>query len=576
MAILRAEREKLSYNALLAARQSWDAWPHVSSPCQTEQAAVWLHDEEGRQQTTDFISLSPQQQAVLQLLVLTQEQERKCLVKLVHGVSLEDLQGPNPTLPCTEQGGSQNLTVLNNGCIKRLRQIHASLQTHNETHTPQEETNSPALQPDVQAHICRSAAWSQHKLRDCSLILLTQLLVLQEIQASTLLPPLVSKCGQNLQVLRDEYESKLRARCNTNLFHLLISGDPLSSSSMLIPNSNLVHSSNEEKKDQSCSTGGVQAPNITAGSSQFFSVAEMSRRGNAADGAVLEEMPYLEILCPSDATNKSLKAEGGPQEKEQGSLQSYEKQGSLIALAWSKPSENDTDCDAEAAGGGTGQSQDNESSLRTQVQLSDISSTGEYTQRGETSTESHDGDEEVKLTLIQADSKGHHGAQSAEKQRSTRGQYDSGLADSEAMIKERDKESTMTDEVQMRDPFSAMERERTMRSLVDMQRKVEQRQLRDRERQLLRVQERLLIVQNRKAEEDVLGLKHTDRLRHVTQDLPQEDKNQQKTVVRERLEQLRRERSYVMQSKRDRNTAGFKELLGPVGLHSRETEDKAE
>lgn len=32
-----------------------------------------------------------------------------------------------------------------------------------------------------------------------------------------------------------------------------------------------------------------------------------------------------------------------------------------------------------------------------------------------------------------------------------------------------------------------MEREKTMRSLVDMQRKVEQRQQRDRQRQLLRV-----------------------------------------------------------------------------------------
>lgn len=93
---------------------------------------------------------------------------------------------------------------------------------------------------------------------------------------------------------------------------------------------------------------------------------------------------------------------------------------------------------------------------------------------------------------------------------------------------------------------------------------------------LFQVQERLSIIQNRKAEEDLLGLKHTDRLRHLTQDLPQvqccmlregfhlafvlspltvvfqEDKNQQKTVVRERLEQLRRERSYAMQSKRDR------------------------
>ncbi|KAM9351620.1 uncharacterized protein ABDE67_006484 [Symphorus nematophorus] len=134
-----------------------------------------------------------------------------------------------------------------------------------------------------------------------------------------------------------------------------------------------------------------------------------------------------------------------------------------------------------------------------------------------------------------------------------------------------ERESTL-----MREPVSAMERERTMRNLVDMQRKVEQRQQRDRERQLLRVQERLSIIQNRKAEEDLLGLKHTDRLRHLTQDLPQEDRNQQKTVVRERLEQLRRERSYVMQSKRDRNTAGFKELLGPVALHGKETDDGAD
>lgn len=38
---------------------------------------------------------------------------------------------------------------------------------------------------------------------------------------------------------------------------------------------------------------------------------------------------------------------------------------------------------------------------------------------------------------------------------------------------------------------------------------------------VFQVQERLSIIQNRKAEEDLLGLKHTDRLRHLTQDLPQ-------------------------------------------------------
>lgn len=43
---------------------------------------------------------------------------------------------------------------------------------------------------------------------------------------------------------------------------------------------------------------------------------------------------------------------------------------------------------------------------------------------------------------------------------------------------------------QVREPVSTLERERTMRSLVDMQKKVEQRQQRDRERQLLRVRQR--------------------------------------------------------------------------------------
>ena len=94
-----------------------------------------------------------------------------------------------------------------------------------------------------------------------------------------------------------------------------------------------------------------------------------------------------------------------------------------------------------------------------------------------------------------------------------------------------------------------MEREKTMRSLVDMQRKVEEKQQRDRDRQLLRVrrkkqwsivlgpcwsalltfllflllkvQERLSIVQNKKAEEDLLGLKQKEALEHLTHNLPQ-------------------------------------------------------
>lgn len=135
---------------------------------------------------------------------------------------------------------------------------------------------------------------------------------------------------------------------------------------------------------------------------------------------IIEVLPYLEILCVSDATSntpQSLAAEGGAQVEDKGSgtksPQSYEKQGSLITLAWSKPPEDNTDYEAEAAG----QSQDVESCLKMQIQPSDISSTGEHTQFEETSGERDR--EGLKPTLVQSDSTGHPEAQSAEQQCST-------------------------------------------------------------------------------------------------------------------------------------------------------------
>lgn len=120
---------------------------------------------------------------------------------------------------------------------------------------------------------------------------------------------------------------------------------------------------------------------------------------------IIEVLPYLEILCISDATSntpQSLAAEGGAQVEDGGSgtksPQSYEKQGSLITLAWSKPPEDDRD-------------------LKTQIQPSDINSTGEHTQFEETSGERDR--EGLKPTLVQSDSTGHPEAQSAEQQCST-------------------------------------------------------------------------------------------------------------------------------------------------------------
>lgn len=64
----------------------------------------------------------------------------------------------------------------------------------------------------------------------------------------------------------------------------------------------------------------------------------------------MEDLPYLEIARGSEATGDELPSpshEGGAQREGGDGL---EKQGSLIALAWSKPTEEETvETDREAA-----------------------------------------------------------------------------------------------------------------------------------------------------------------------------------------------------------------------------------
>ncbi|XP_037306371.2 uncharacterized protein LOC119195510 isoform X2 [Pungitius pungitius] len=686
LATLRAQREEMSYSALLAARQSWETWPHIKGPCRAEQAALWLHSEERKK---DFISVSPQQ-AVLQLLVLTQEQERKHLVKLANGISIEDLEEPGSTLPLKEDSHQQD--ALRNGCIKRLGELRADLLMRNNTQTTLEQTHcQPQLQPNTSS---QPTGWCQHHLEDCSLLLLTHLMEFQDVQASALLPALMDKSAQCVQALREAYESELQAPCYTNLLQL-ISNAPFTSGSVLPHYTDLTEKSKDEQitalsfcsgavDDHHSSGEPAEAPmgdpegelNVTraaertdkedickgAASRGKPGPNPCSRNYNMPPpqplqdrGAVTEDLPYLEILRVSDATRQSLDAgRETHDEREVGSAtklpRSYEKQGSLITLAWSKPAEDDT----EGGEGAAGESKE--------VQPKDRSSTAEHT-TWEGTTGVRDG-EEMKPSPLHSDSTRHPVAHSAEQQCSTGGQralaeqpemgepkcilqtralvaetlqaaeahclvdppeierdggdicselmkrtanvdrevlevercptaaeselwdmrgpetpypedqkYTQAAFDSSPPRREATRDPTLMERERAREPVSEMEREITMRNLVDTQRKVEQRQQRDKERQLLRVQERLSIMQNRIAEEGLLGLKHIDRLRHLTKDLPQEDKNQQKTVVRERLDQLRRERSYVMQSKRERNTAGFKELLGPVALNSNETDE---
>lgn len=82
--------------------------------------------------------------------------------------------------------------ALRNACIKRLRQIYTGLQTSNDTQTPLKQTDHQP-QPHISS---QTAVRYKHQLEQCSLLLLTHLMELQEVQATTLLPALKDEVSQ--------------------------------------------------------------------------------------------------------------------------------------------------------------------------------------------------------------------------------------------------------------------------------------------------------------------------------------------------------------------------------------------
>ncbi|XP_058883309.1 uncharacterized protein LOC131737543 [Acipenser ruthenus] len=253
-----------------------------------------------------------------------------------------------------------------------------------------------------------------------------------------------------------------------------------------------------------------------------------------------EEVPYLEVLCAADSNKGQNRLDEvcieGEVEKNEDNT-SYEKQGSLIAVAWSKQTEATTEMEKTTL--------EHETEDTKETETNELPIEEKQEQPAPESRNLSDSDF-IKGGLQVED------------------------AQEMAINKAGSFEPAGTSGVQRERSIvhiSEMEREETMRSLVDLQRKAESKRQRDKERQMLRVQERLSILRNRKSDEDLLGNKQGDGLKHLTENLKKEDKSRQKTLVRQKLEQVRRERTHIMQSKRDRNTAGFKELLDPV-VHS--------
>ncbi|XP_061772801.1 uncharacterized protein LOC133562964 [Nerophis ophidion] len=512
LATLKAEREETCNAAYLVAQQCWDMWPQVYSPCREEQAASLLHSPDVEEHLRDC-QLS--QQTFLQLLVLSQEQTRKQLVHLLHGVTLEDVQKPAPTKSPKAD------------CVKRLQQIR---------HTCERSSEIKKALSDI----CGTPTeWSQDQLEQVSLRLLTHVLELQEKQTSSLLQDLMNKGEQHLQGLQEEYESKLREDQHGNLLQL-ISTEASSTTSD-------THWIQEQVPDQGTCSGPAENQNLTAGSPRSLTTTSSHADGGQTEGVpnkqavcagcglTLGGPPYLEVSCVAAEVDE----EAEDEEESQTKKQKDEEEDALDTLTRSSQPEDHV--------------RPEEDSVNVQTETLEGQSTAGKPEM-----------EKLRSCLSPIPHsvlEPRHPGPAMSSQIVQKGEMKKHCSKAE-------RKTGRSSPAQDRPLVSSLEREKTVRKLVDVHRRAERKRQRDRERHHLRVQERLSIIQSRKAEDQVFERRHRDSMRHLTKELSQEDKSQQKTLVREKLEQLRRERSFIMQSRRNKNAAGLKELLEPVQVHS--------
>ncbi|XP_078804942.1 uncharacterized protein LOC144992455 isoform X2 [Oryzias latipes] len=577
LATLKARRENMSYSCLLAAQQSWETWPKMRSPCIAEQVALWLDDEEEEEQGEKEDLKTLQQKAALQLLVLSQEQERKRLIRIIHEICQEESQGSDCKVLSKGTSDSEQVN-LRDECLKGLKQIHAQLQTLSGVQGQQ-----PSFRP-----------------QDCAPPMLIHLIELQEVQALILLEALAEKNLNCIYALRDKYIDEIQTQRFSGLLQLLSTDWKLFPDPKLPDNrdqsrpQSLCRSDEEHISGASAEAPGTDAIKSASSELQEVLTAEDKKELCSGCGAVIEDLPYLEISSASDVqglTPDGSTVEGAynGESSATGTPDSYEKQESLIPLAWSKPTDCDTDCQVDAANVGSGQSPDVQGSEMTPIlpaqsrkavpqidveeqkstlaqcvsaqsaeqatteeqrQTADQAVEGENTSEkdqkmspteeenfqdmqpglsgdadeldsGRSNPVADSGREMSAVEMCQTETKSEEGdLREPEPSDCEEMLHQESVTECMLSVSNSVKEPTLVEKERMTEPVSVMEREKTMRNLVDIQRKVEQKQQRDRERQLLRVQERLSIIQNRKAEGDLQGIKHTDRLKHLTQDLP--------------------------------------------------------
>ncbi|XP_048876198.1 uncharacterized protein LOC125746336 [Brienomyrus brachyistius] len=131
LATMRAEREKHSHTAALAASLSWDKWPEVGLSHCEDLARYWLAEESPWAICGESEKASPcmQQQAVLQHVLSCHEKERWFLVELLHAVTLEELAGEEEPHSSDAENVPEGLAMLRLAVITWLRKTRAVLKT---------------------------------------------------------------------------------------------------------------------------------------------------------------------------------------------------------------------------------------------------------------------------------------------------------------------------------------------------------------------------------------------------------------------------------------------------------------
>ncbi|XP_058244056.1 uncharacterized protein LOC131352148 [Hemibagrus wyckioides] len=591
VSVRRAERETHSHTALLTSRQHWDNWPCLRRLDVEDLVKFWLQEKQDpvTQLRNEFRTSRCVQQAVLQCVVQCQEQERRMLVEILHTVSQEELQELRHTLtPDSNTAGTTGWT-LRQGCVSVLKQIKSSLQSSS--------THSTAL-------------WD-----DCTVYLLAQLTHTHDQEIQTVIHTLPVMDAAALLVLLQKYELELCSPKLHNL-HILLQTSSSETTQSNIPVTNGPGRSSpavSEEQEICTGCGVVLIPEDTP-YLEILGVGEKreeerreGREGEKEERRNRREQEEERERREEEEEERTEGREGevererreeeeeemreererkvGEKEKrreqreieeeerregregeEEWKVDAVEKQASLITLAWSKPANNNT--------------QEVTSAL-PEAPTTDV-----------TSTESHTPDHTHSASSLcehTATAHTHTLVEPIQEPNSSSTDVQNDISSDEhrtssaaaAAVVQVDSESTpASGETHTQDAVcdavceeQQLQREATMRSLVHIQRRAEQRWQRDRDRQILRVQERLSIIQNRKSDEDLLGLRREETFRHLTNTLQQEDEQQQKMMVRVKLQQMWRERSYVLQSRRERNTTEFKELLTPTAQCVSNAED---